>query len=93
MFFVGAVTKVLSKACKIDFVLDIVGGQGVGKTSFLQKIGKEWYTDAVTDFQNKDNYDIMLKSLIVNDDEMVATKKDKFCRAQIIRFESRYGIS
>ncbi|SUO66223.1 virulence-associated E family protein [Streptococcus pyogenes] len=78
MFFVGCVTKVFQKKVKFDYVLDLVGGQGVGKTSFLQKIGMQWYTDAVTDFQNKDNYDVMLKSLIVNDDEMVATKKTSF---------------
>lgn len=90
MFFVGAVTKVYQKHVKFDFVLDIVGGQGVGKTSFLQKIGKEWYTDAVTDFQNKDNYDIMLKSLIVNDDEMVATKKTSF--AELKSFVSKVDM-
>lgn len=78
MFFVGAVSKIFKKKVKFDYVLDLVGGQGVGKTSFLQKVGMQWYTDAVTDFQNKDNYDVMLKSLIVNDDEMVATKKTSF---------------
>ena len=90
MFFVGAVTKVYQKHVKFDFVLDIVGGKGVGKTSFLQKIGKEWYTDAVTDFQNKDNYDIMLKSLIVNDDEMDATKKTSF--AELKSFVSKVDM-
>lgn len=90
MFFVGAVTKVFQKHVKFDFVLDLVGGQGVGKTSFLQKIGMDWYTDAVTDFNNKDNYDIMLKSLIVNDDEMVATKKTSF--AELKSFVSKVDM-
>ena len=78
MWLVGAVAKVYDPYVKFDYVLDLVGGQGVGKTSLLQKLGGEWYTDAVTDFSNKDNYDIMLKSLIVNDDEMVASKKASF---------------
>lgn len=78
MWLVGAVAKVYDPYAKFDYVLDLVGGQGVGKTSLLQKLGGEWYTDAVTDFANKDNYDIMLKALIVNDDEMVASNRMSF---------------
>lgn len=82
MWLVGAVAKVYDPYAKFDYVLDLVGGQGVGKTSLLQKLGGEWYTDAVTDFANKDNYDIMLKSLIVNDDEMVASNRMSFAETK-----------
>ena len=37
MWLVGAVAKVYDPYVKFDYVLDLVGGQGVGKTSFLQK--------------------------------------------------------
>nr|WP_260979295.1 virulence-associated E family protein [Streptococcus pneumoniae] len=55
-------------------------------------MGGEWYTDAVTDFSNKDNYDIMLKSLIVNDDEMVASNRMSFAetKAFISKTSLRY---
>lgn len=82
MWLVGAVAKVYDPYTKFDYVLDLVGGQGVGKTSLLQKLGGDWYTDAVTDFANKDNYDIMLKSLIVNDDEMVASNRMSFAETK-----------
>lgn len=82
MWLVGAVAKVYDPYTKFDYVLDLVGGQGVGKTSLLQKLGGDWYTDAVTDFSNKDNYDIMLKSLIVNDDEMVASNRMSFAETK-----------
>ena len=82
MWLVGAVAKVYEPYAKFDYVLDLVGGQGVGKTSLLQKLGGEWYTDAVTDFANKDNYDIMLKVLIVNDDEMVASNRMSFAETK-----------
>lgn len=82
MWLVGAVAKVYDPYVKFDYVLDLVGGQGVGKTSLLQKLGGNWYTDAVTDFSNKDNYDIMLKSLIVNDDEMVASNRMSFAETK-----------
>ena len=82
MWLVGAVAKVYDPFVKFDYVLDLVGGQGVGKTSLLQKLGGAWYTDAVTDFANKDNYDIMLKALIVNDDEMVASNRMSFAETK-----------
>ena len=82
MWLVGAVAKVYDPYAKFDYVLDLIGGQGVGKTSLLQKLGGEWYTDAVTDFANKDNYDIMLKALIVNDDEMVASNRMSFAETK-----------
>lgn len=82
MWLVGAVAKAYDPYVKFDYVLDLVGGQGVGKTSLLQKLGGNWYTDAVTDFSNKDNYDIMLKSLIVNDDEMVASNRMSFAETK-----------
>lgn len=82
MWLVGAVAKVYEPYVKFDYVLDLVGGQGVGKTSLLQKLGGSWYTDAVTDFANKDNYDIMLKALIVNDDEMVASNRMSFAETK-----------
>ena len=82
MWLVGAVAKVYDPYAKFDYVLDLVGGQGVGKTSLLQKLGGDWYTDAVTDFANKDNYDIMLKALIVNDDEMVASNRMLFAETK-----------
>lgn len=78
MFFVGAVSKVFNPWVKFDYTLDLVGGQGAGKTTFLQKIAVDWYTDSAKDFMDKDNYEIMLKSLIVNDDEMVASRKTTF---------------
>ncbi len=92
MWLIGAVAKVYDPYTKFDYVLDLVGGQGVGKTSLLQKLGGEWYTDAVTDFTNKDNYDIMLKSLIVNDDEMVASNRMSFAetKAFISKTSLRY---
>lgn len=78
LWLVGAVAKTFEEECKFDFVLDLVGGQGTGKTTILQKLGMNWYTDSITDLKDKDNFSIMLRSLIVNDDEMVATQNSKF---------------
>ena len=78
VFFVSAVAKVYEPLTKVDTVLDLVGGQGVGKTSFLQMIAGDWYTSNAVNFTDKDSYNVMLKALIVNDDEMTASKRMNF---------------
>lgn len=78
LFFVGAVAKTFKPETKFDFVLDLVGGQGTGKTTLLKNMSCGWYTDQFTDFQNKDNYGNMIRALIVNDDEMTATANSSF---------------
>ena len=78
VFFTSAVAKVYEPLTKVDTVLDLVGGQGVGKTSFLSKIARGWYTSNAISFTDKDSYNIMLKALIVNDDEMTASKRMNF---------------
>lgn len=78
LFFCGAVAKVFDPEAKFDYVLDLVGGQGVGKTTFLKLISNGWYTDQFVDFKDKDSYMNMQKALIINDDEMTATNNSDF---------------
>lgn len=97
LFFVGAVAKVFQPTMKFDYVLDLVGGQGAGKTTLLKKMGGKFYTDQFTDFRDKDSYAIMLRALIVNDDEMTASNNSsfedlkKFVSAEQLEFRSPYN--
>ncbi len=58
---------------KFQYTLDIIGNQGTGKTSFLKRLGGQYYTDQFMSFTKKDDFEIMMKNLIVNDDEMQVT--------------------
>lgn len=98
LFFVGAVAKVYDPSRKFDFVLDLVGGQGAGKTTILQKIAPcGYYTDQFSSFENKDNFAVMRRALIVNDDEMTATANStfevlkKFVTLQEFEYRKPYG--
>ena len=79
LWFMGAVAKAYDPKTKFDFVLDIVGGQGVGKTTLVQKLAPlGLYTDQFNSFTNKDDFEVMKNALIVNDDEMTASNNAKF---------------
>lgn len=78
-FFMGVIAKILNPGIKYDSVLDLVGGQGVGKTSCFQKIAPcGYYTDQFNNFKDKDQFEVMKNALIVNDDEMTATNNASF---------------
>lgn len=97
LWFVGAVAKAFQPDIKFDFVLDLVGGQGAGKTTFLEKMSAGWYTDQFTSFTDKDSFGTMLRAWIVNDDEMTVTADSsfeelkKFISARKLEFRPAYG--
>lgn len=79
LWLMGAVSKVYNKKQKFDFVLDLVGGQGAGKTTFLQTIAPiDMYVQDFPDFSSKDTKMMLKGALIANDDEMTATKNSTF---------------
>lgn len=79
LWFMGGVAKVYKPLTKIDFSLDLVGGQGVGKTTILQRIAPfDLYTDQFNSFSNKDDIGNLIGMFIVNDDEMTASSNASF---------------
>lgn len=100
LFFVGGVAKVYNPKTKFDFVLDLVGSQGTGKTEFLKRLTPlGYYTDQFTSFSDKDDIATMARNFIVNDDELTATKKTsfeelkKFISLTKLSFRPPYGRS
>ena len=78
MFFRGAVAKVFDPTIKFDFVLDLTGRQGVGKTQFFEGLFTHKYFTTVETFTDKDDKARMVRNWCVFDDEMVASKKASF---------------
>lgn len=75
IFFAEMVVKGKNPGASADFVLDLVGGQGSGKTRTLRRLGNQWYAGDVGDFTDKDNRFTMASSWLVNDDELKASLK------------------
>ena len=79
LWFMGGVAKVYKPLTKVDQSLDLVGSQGVGKTSLLQNLAPNGlYTDQFNSFVDKDDLGNLIGMFIVNDDEMTASNKSSF---------------
>ncbi|MDN5650855.1 MAG: virulence-associated E family protein [Acinetobacter sp.] len=79
LWFMGGVAKVYHPLTKIDQSLDLVGSQGIGKTTLLQNLAPlGLYTDQLNSFTDKDDISNLIGMFIVNDDEMAATSKSSF---------------
>ena len=52
--FVAAVTRVMRPGCKYDYVPVLIGRQGLGKSTLLAKMAKDWFSDSFSSFDGKD---------------------------------------
>lgn len=48
--FTAAVARVFEPGCKYDYILMIVGGQGIGKSSLMRVMGGDWFSDSLKTF-------------------------------------------
>lgn len=79
LWFMGGVAKVYRPLTKVDQLLDLVGSQGVGKTTLLENLAPfELYTDQLKTFTEKDDLGNLIGMFIINDDEMTASNRSSF---------------
>ena len=61
---IAAVARAYEPGCKHDTTLVLQGEQGVGKSSFFNVLGGEWFDDSMGDGRTKDDLIILHKSWI-----------------------------
>ncbi|WP_303226045.1 virulence-associated E family protein [uncultured Acidaminococcus sp.] len=64
--FAAAVARVMTPGCKYDYVPVFVGPQGIGKTTFLKTIGKDWHSDSLQSFKGKEAAE-MIQGIWINE--------------------------
>jgi putative DNA primase/helicase len=93
----GAVARAFRPGCKFDYVLTLIGKQGIGKSSLLALLGGDWYTDSLEDVRGKDAYEQIQGSWIVELGELAALRKadveaiKRFVSAQVDKFRQSYA--
>lgn len=94
---VAAVARVMQPGCKFDYMLVFVGKQGIGKSSLIGKLGKEWYSDSFATVQGKEAYEQIQGVWLVEMAELSGLRKadiettKHFVSKREDRFRVAYG--
>ena len=93
----AAVRRVMEPGSKWDNMLVLIGAQGLGKSELLSRLGKEWFSDSLSDMQGKDAYEALRGYWIIEVSELEAMKKaevastKKFISKKVDSFRVSYG--
>jgi len=79
LFMLGAIHRVFKPGCKFEVMLCLVGGQGVGKSTFfrLLAVKDEWFTDDLKKLDDDNVYRKLQGHWIIEMSEMLATANAK----------------
>ena len=89
---VGAVARVLKGGVKYDYMPILTGKQGIGKSTFLANLGRDWFTDSLTTFDSKTGAELIQGKWIAEVGELAALKKHEIevVKQFITRTSDRY---
>lgn len=72
---VAAVARVFVPGIKFDYMLVLVGRQGIGKSHIISLLGQNWYSDSLNTVQGKEAYEQLQDAWLIEMAELSATKK------------------
>jgi putative DNA primase/helicase len=92
---VAAVSRLYNPGCKFDEMLVLIGPQGAGKSSLLQKLGYKWFSDSLRTFDNKEAGEHLQTGWIFEISELSAMKKAEVeeVKAFLSKTEDRYRVA
>lgn len=91
----AAVGRIFNPGCKFDYVLVLVGKQGVGKSTLIRKLGKEWYSDSFASVTGKEAFEAIQSVWILELAELAGLKKAEMEQIKhfISKPEDRYRVA
>lgn len=91
----AAVTRLYHPGCKFDQMLVLIGPQGAGKSSLLSKLGREWFSDSLRTFENKEAGEHLQSGWIFEIGELSAMKRSEVeeVKAFLSKTEDRYRVA
>jgi len=73
--FTAAVARAMEPGVKYDTMPVLTGAQGLGKTTLIQKMGKDWFSNSLESFDGKEAAELLQGVWIVEIGEMSAYNK------------------
>ena len=79
MFMIGALRRIYEPGCKFEYVLTLVGGQGIGKSTFFRFLALQdkWFTDDLVGFKSSRIFEKISGHWIIEMSEMLAIMNAK----------------
>ena len=74
---VAAVKRIYHPGCKFDYMLTLIGKQGIGKSYIIKKLAMNWFSDSITDIKGKEAYEALDGVWIMEMGELAALKKQE----------------
>lgn len=71
----AAVKRVFCPGTKFDMVLVLVGKQGTYKSTFVKKLGMDWFSDTFSTFQGKESFEQLRGAWLIEMAELSGLKK------------------
>lgn len=94
---VGSVARVINPGCKFDLVLVLVGKQGTYKSTFINTLGKSWYSDTFLTVQGTQALEQIQGVWLMEMAELAGLRKadaeavKHFISKQVDSFRAAYG--
>jgi len=80
--FTAAVARAMEPGVKYDFMPIPTGTQGLGKSTLLRKMGRQWFSDSLKTFEGKEASELLQGVWIVEIGELEALNKSELGRVK-----------
>lgn len=94
---IGAIKRVMEPGCKHDTALVLVGGQGVGKSTTINRLAMNWFNDSLNSFNGDEAFIRISGSWIIELAELSALNKSEretvkaFISSPLDIYRPKYG--
>lgn len=98
-WFIAAVKRIYEPGCKFDYMPVLIGEQGIGKSTAVQKLAPDFFNDSLRNFDVKESGEVLQSSWIIEIGELAAMKKSEedemkgFLSRQVDIFRPAYARS
>lgn len=95
--FVAAVERVMHPGCKYDYMLVLVGEEGIGKSTLLRLMAGQWFNDSISNFDGKEGMENLQRAWIIEVGELMGIKRSEvesvkaYLSKQIDTYRPAYG--
>ena len=73
--FTAAVARVMRPGCKYDYILTLIGPQGIGKSTLVKIMGGDWFDDSLTSIEGKEGMEQIRGKWLIEFGELTNYKK------------------